>query len=160
MDKFTLNNILRFIFLILIASFPVGGKANDTGVYAIQPFGAKFGTISGDPSVQEMTFTGEFAAQLKRLLPPVSTAGIMDPKYGKNKRSLFIQDSSGKGINIFCSSLKEDDSGKGPAFKEIPQTTCEITVISNPAHTEYLGDVHKVPVQEALNKAQQANKLK
>ncbi len=149
---------MKSIKTVLLLSF-LGSStpllANDGGVYSIQPYGAKF-----DKPSKTLTFTGEFAARLKELLPPAmnvitTLTPSLKAKYEKNYRDIFIRDAQGLGLNISCRSAEVIDA---KTIKELSETTCSLEIVDS-KNTDF-GDVQAIPVKEAFKKADDANKLK
>jgi len=135
--------------------FPGLAGANDGGIYAVQPFGAKY-----DKASHTFTFTGQYAQELKKLLPPsFSVLTNMQPElknpYDKNFRGLSLKDAQGNGLDITCTSADVAYQGEKSSIKEKSETVCTVQL---PADNE--GDVNKVTVQQALDKANQANQIK
>ncbi|MCC7345258.1 MAG: hypothetical protein IT573_09985 [Deltaproteobacteria bacterium] len=144
-----------------IAMIAGGGAAygNDGGVYAVQPFGAKF-----DKQAQSFTFTGQYAQELKKILPPsFSVLTSMEPKltnaYNKNFRGILMKDPAGNALNIECNSADIQYIPENKhLIKEKPEATCTVTWLEKIGADEV--PTQKLQVQEALQKAQEANRLK
>jgi len=132
--------------------------ANDSGIYSVVPFGAQY-----DKKASVFRFTGQYAQELKKLLPPgFSVITGMQPAlknaYEKNFRGLQMKDASGNALEINCSSAEIISGANGQfQIKENPQTTCAISLVD-----KSMNEVATQPVQvkDALQKASQANQLK
>lgn len=148
----------RLLTAALLIAVPYVASANDGGIYSILPFNAKYAK-----ETKTMEFTGQFAQALKQLLPPsMSVVTGMTPAikgpYEKNFRALFITDAQGTGMYLQCTSAELGGQGNAMTVKELPDTRCSIQVVDSPSAE--LGEVSKVPVKDALQKAQDANKIK
>lgn len=147
-------------FLICSAIF-CGGLAhgNDGGVYAVQPFGAKY-----DKQSQTFTFTGQYAQEMKKILPPsFSVLTSMDPKltnaYNKNFRGILMKDPAGNALTINCESAEIKYIPENThLIQEKPDTTCTVQVLEKIGADEV--PTQKLQVKEALQKAQEANRIK
>lgn len=148
-----MKKILATLGLFLLGA---AAHANDGGVYMVQPLGAKL-----EKSPRSFVFTGQYAQELKKLLPPsISVLTGMDPSlaksYPKNFRALRMQDASGNALSLVCESGSVQWAEGKTRIQEKPETTCTIQLM-DAANVE--SDSVKVPVKEALEKAQQANQL-
>jgi hypothetical protein len=134
-----------------------GVIANDTGIYVIQPNGGAY-----NAKTKTMTFGGQYAEFFSRILPPTNSVLFIDPRYKdfkKYDRQLFIQDAAGKGVHIYCSSLKW---GETPPVKKIPEMTCTIKMIGQAPGEEdaLLEQAEAHPVKEVIQTIEQTNQSK
>lgn len=150
----------QFLTLFLLIGLIAIGSAhaNDGGIYAVQPFGAKY-----ENKMKSFTFTGQYAIEFKKLLPPAfSVLTSMQPElknpYEKNFRGLALQDANGNALEIFCKSADETHQNGKATIKEATETTCTFTVMDK-ADAEF-SPTNKVQVKDALQKAQSANQIK
>jgi len=145
--------------LFLLASLSVGtAHANDGGVYSVQPYGAKL-----DKAAQSFTFTGQYAQELKKLLPPsFSVLTGMEPAltnaFNKHFRGLMMKDAAGNAMSLSCESGSLEFVAEGKhLIKDKPEVTCTVQMLDKAAAAE--SDSPKLQVKDALQKAQQANQL-
>jgi len=117
--------LVSILFLFGFIFFANQVMANDTGIYVIQPTGGVY-----NAKTRTMTFKGQYAEFFSQILPPTNSVLFIDPQYKDYKkydRQLFIKDATGKGVHIYCSSLKW---GETPPLKKLPEMTCTIEMIS------------------------------
>lgn len=144
--------------LLGILCFAATAQANDGGVYSVQPYGAKY-----DKSAQSFTFAGQYAQELKKLLPPsFSVITGMEPgitnAFNKNFRGLMMKDAAGNALSLSCDSATIDYVSENKhQIKEKPEPTCTIQLLDRASAAET--DSPKLQVKDALQKAQQANQL-
>jgi len=151
----------RAIFLFLLATtflFAVTGRSDDGAFYSVVPFGAKY-----DAKDKSFTFTGQYAIELKKLLPPdISVITTMYPKlkdsYEKNFRGLLMKDASGNALSFYCFSAKLENINNQQTITETPETTCMVKTMGK-ADADY-EPIQKVQVKDALQKAGSANSIK
>lgn len=148
--------------ILINLTFVIGcglASANDGGVYAVQPYGAKY-----DKQAQSFTFTGQYAQEMKKILPPsFSVLTSMDPKltnaYNKNFRGIMMKDPNGNAMSIECNSAEVKYIPENThQILEKPEATCTVTWLEKIGADEV--PTQKLQVKEALQKAQDANKIK
>lgn len=132
--------------------------ADDGGFYSVVPYGAKY-----DKQARTFTFTGQYAQEFKKLLPPAfSVLTNMDPSltngYNKNFRGLMLKDAAGNAVSINCESATVEFANNKQSIKEKPETTCTVQVMDQSWARET--PTQKLQVKDALDRAQQANQLK
>lgn len=148
----------KILAIVGMLFFGAQAQANDGGVYSVQPYGAKF-----DKSAQSFTFTGQYAQELKKLLPPsFSVVTGMQPgitnAYNKNFRGLMLRDANGNALSLNCESASiEVGTDSKSVVKEKPEVTCTVQLLDKASASE--SDSPKLQVKDALQKAQQANQL-
>jgi len=156
MKKFPFACLLSFFLFFLFVTPNL--HANDGGVYSVVPYGAKY-----DKGAKTFTFTGQYAQEFKKLLPPsFSVLTNMDPSltnaYNKNFRGVMLKDASGNAFSINCESATVEFVANKSSIKEKPETTCTVQVMDNSWATET--PTQKLQVKDALDRAQQANQIK
>jgi|GEM_PF-2996909 len=152
-----MKRIILSTAALAFSLFTLTAHANDGGVYSVVPFGAKY-----DKASHSFSFTGQYAQEFKKLLPPAfSVLTGMQPElknaYEKNFRGIQMKDAAGNALVIDCSSAGvEYGENNKSSIKEKPETSCTVTLMDK-ASME--GDSMKVQVKDALQKAQDANRL-
>ena len=146
-----------FTFLLVLSLNPSISWGNDTGWYSVQPFDANLKNSS-----RTFEFSGEYAKEIKKLLPPEMAAIVMgkpslQKSYEKNFRGLLLKDSQGNALFLQCSSakLKYDEATKLNRVVPQDKTTCTVQMLPSSLAREF--ETTKVRVREALTKARQNN---
>lgn len=149
---------MKYKILFLMIFISQLSFANDGGIYSVQPKQTKV-----DAQNQAISFSGQFAVALQKLIPPsFSVVTQINPKikssYDKNMRVLALRDEKGAALIITCRSAEMDFEKEKPEIKELADTHCSFE-FTNKLQGDW-GDVHNIPVAEALKKASEANKIK
>ncbi len=150
-----------FVFALLFSIFFAMGPVHSEEDWydSIQSPFAKW-----DAKEQTFTFTGSFAAELKKSLPPLhSMMSDLDPKLTpslqKHFRGIVVRDPAGNALAIECDSGKiEYISGSEYQVKDIPEPTCKVTYLNKAKAALFPNKVS--PVSEIIKKTEAANQIK